>query len=139
MHDPLPNYPGYALRRAATATMAELATRLADIGLRQVDASTLILISANPGVTGSALARSLDIRRANMVPLLKGLEDAGLIERVPIDGKSLGLNMTELGLQKLAEAQIRIETFEKELLARVPEEHRAHLVPALNALWQMDS
>ncbi|RKF18222.1 MarR family transcriptional regulator [Altericroceibacterium spongiae] len=136
MHDPLPDYPGYALRRAANMAMTELANRLAGIGLRQVDASTMILIEANPGVTGSALARRLDIRRANMVPLLKGLEDAGLIERAPIDGKSLGLNLTSLGRKKLAEARQRIETFEAELLRRVPAEHRAHLVPALNALWQ---
>jgi hypothetical protein len=55
MRDPLPSYPGYALRRAANATAAELAGRLATLFLRQSDVSVLILVGENPGVTASAL------------------------------------------------------------------------------------
>jgi len=134
MRDPLPNFPGYALRRAANATAAELAGKLAEIGLRQSDVSVLMLIDANPRVTASAIGRQLDIQRANMVPLLKRLED--LIDRVPIDGKSQGLALTATGEARLAEARAVVEGFEAELLARVPEEHRAHLLPALEALWR---
>ena len=136
MRDPLPGFPGYALRRAAIATAAELASRLAPIALRQSDVSVLILISENPHVTASAIGRALDIQRANMVPLLKRLEDAGLIERVPIDKKSLGLGLTPQGREKLAEARAVVEGFERDLLQRVPAEHRAHLLPALEALWR---
>jgi len=134
MRDPLPKFPGYALRRAANATAAELAGKLAEVGLRQSDVSVLLLIDANPGVTASAIGRQLDIQRANMVPVLKRLE--GLIDRVPIDGKSQGLALTALGEARLAEARAVVEGFEAELLARVPEEHRAHLLPALEALWR---
>ena len=136
MHDPLPSLPGYALRRAANATAAELAGRLAPLGLRQSDVSVLILIAGNPGVTASALGRALDIQRANMVPLLNRLDGAGLIARAPLDGKSLGLDLTDHGREKLAEARRVVETFEAELIARVPAEHRAHLLPALEALWR---
>jgi DNA-binding MarR family transcriptional regulator len=136
MRDPLPQFPGYALRRAANATAAELASRLARLDLRQSDASALILIGENPSITSSAIGRALDIQRANMVPLLKRLEDAGLIERAPIDGKSWGLNLTAPGRERLAEASDVIVTFEAELLARVPAEHRDHLLPALEALWR---
>lgn len=134
MRDPLPNFPGYALRRAANATAAELAARLSEVGLRQSDVSVLLLVDANPGVTASAIGRQLDIQRANMVPLLKRLE--GLIDRVPIDGKSQGLALTEAGRRRLAAARKVVEAFEAELLARVPPEHRAHLLPALEALWR---
>ena len=136
MRDPLPSYPGYALRRAANATAAELAGRLAPLGLRQSDASVLILVAANPGVTASALGRALDIQRANMVPLLKRLEEAGLIARTALDGKSRGLDVTPAGRERLAEARAVVEAFEAELIARVPPEHRAHLLPALEALWR---
>lgn len=136
MRDPLPGFPGYALRRAANATAAELAARLAPAGLRQSDVSVLILIGENPHVTASAVGRALDIQRANMVPLLKRLEDAGLIERVPIDKKSLGLGLTPLGRERLSEARTVVETFERDLLQRVPAEHRPHLLPALEALWR---
>ena len=136
MRDPLPIYPGYALRRAANAAGAELQSRLADLGLRQSDASVMILVDANGGATASALGRQLDIQRANMVPLLKRLEEAGWIERTPLDGKSFGLDLTEAGRAILSQARTVIETFEEELLERVPPEHRDHLLPALNALWR---
>lgn len=136
MRDPLPALPGYALRRAANATAAELAGRLTELGLRQSDVSVMILIAENPGVTASAIGRALDIQRANMVPLLNRLEDGALILRVPIDKKSRGLDLTTHGREVLAEARTVVETFEAELIARVPAEHRAHLLPALEALWR---
>ena len=136
MRDPLPSFPGYALRRAANATAAELAGRLGDVGLRQSDVSVLILIEANPGTTASAIGRQLGIERANMVPLLKRLEDAGLIDRAPIDGKSQGLDLTPHGRARLGKARAVVEAFEAELIARVPAAHRAHLLPALEALWR---
>ena len=136
MDDPLIRFPGYALRRAANATAAELSARLAALDLRQSDASLLLLVAVNPGATSSALGRALGVERANMVPLLKRLDEAGLIGREAIDGKSQGLRLTPAGLQRLAEARKIIETFEAELLARVPAEHRDHLLPALNAIWR---
>ncbi len=136
MRDPLPSFPGYALRRAANATAAELAGRLTDLGLRQSDVSVLILIAENSGVTASAIGRALDIQRANMVPLLNRLEELGLIEREPIDRKSRGLVLTAHGQARLAEARRVVENFEAELIARVPAEHRPHLLPALEALWR---
>ena len=136
MHDPLVAYPGYSLRRAANATAAELSALLAEIDLRQADASLLLLVEANPRITGSALGRQLDIQRANMVPLLKRLEDNGLIERQPIDGKSQGLTLTGEGRKRAAQARAIIDRFEDSLLERVPPAHRAHLLPALEALWR---
>ena len=136
MDDPLLRFPGYALRRAANSTAAELSARLAKVELRQSDASLLMLVASNPGATSSALGRALGIERANMVPLLKRLEEAGLIGREAIDGKSQGLRLTAEGQRRLAEARAIIEAFEDELVARVPPEHRDHLLPALNALWR---
>lgn len=136
MRDPLQNSPGYSLRRASHAMMAELGERLTGVGLKMADASVLMMIEANPAVTASQIGRTLDIRRANMVPLLKKLEDCGLIERAPIDKKSQGLSLTEAGAARLAEARKLIDAFEARLLKRVPAEHRAHLLPALDALWR---
>jgi DNA-binding MarR family transcriptional regulator len=136
MRDPLHNSPGYSLRRASNAMSVELAQRLLALGLRTADATVLMLIEANPAVTASQIGRALDIQRANMVPLLKRLEDAGLIERAPIDRKSQGLSLTGPGAVRLAEARAVIAAFEADLIARVPEAHREHLLPALDALWR---
>lgn len=134
--DPLAHLPGYALRRAANAMMGELSERLAKIDMRLTDASVLMLVGQRRDVTASAIGRTLDIQRANMVPLLNRIEAAGLIERVPIDRKSLAIVLTPAGREALKRVETITGKFEKELLARVPEEHRPHLVPALNALWR---
>lgn len=135
MQDPLSKLPGYALRRAANAMMADLSARLAAIDLRIAEASVLMLIETRYDMTSSEIGRMLDIHRANMVPLLGRLEIAGLIERLPIDRKSQAIILSSAGLEKLAEVMIVTTKFEKDLLERIPVEHREHFVPSLNALW----
>lgn len=128
--------PGYLLKRAAASAMADLSDRLAVIDLRQVDISAMLLIDERPGIIGSQIGKLLDIRGANMVPLLRKLEDRDLIYRTPIDGKSSGLHLTAQGEQICRKADAIIAQFEEDLLARVPPAHRAHLAPALQAIWQ---
>lgn len=135
MHDPLAELPGYALRRAANAMMGELSTRLAGIDLRISDASVLLILSAQQTLTSSDIGRMLDIQRANMVPLLNRLETAGLIAREPLDRKSLAIILTPGGRDKLKQVRKITTQFETDLLGRIPDEHRDHLLPALNALW----
>lgn len=136
MRDPLKDSAGYSLRRASIAMMGELAQRLLAFDLRMADVSVMMMIEANARITASAIGRALDIQRANMVPLLKKLEESGLISRAPIDGKSQGLSLTEYGKARLAQVRAEIDAFEAGLLAKVPDEHRGHLLPALDALWR---
>lgn len=136
MTDPLAGLPGYALRRAANAMMTELGERLAGEGLRVSDATVLMLAGGAARLTASRIGRTLDIRRANMVPLLDRLEAAGLIAREPIDRKSLAIVLTPAGAAKLHRVRGIVAAFEAELLERIPAEHRDHLLPALEALWR---
>ena len=132
--NPLTRLPGYMLRRVANAMMAELAGRLEPTGLRISDATLLMLVEGRKDMTASRIARTLDIQRANMVPILARIEEKGLIEREPLDGKSQAIVLTEAGMSALAEARAIIERFESQLIARVPDQHRDHLLPALHAL-----
>lgn len=116
--------------------MAELSKRLGKEDLRISEASVLLLISERPGLTSSEIGKLLDIQRANMAPLLGRLEAARLIGRVPIDRKSSSIVLTPEGEAKLKKIRTLTKRFERDLIERVPEEHRDHLVPALNALWQ---
>jgi DNA-binding MarR family transcriptional regulator len=138
MTDILRHRPGYALRRAANAMMAELARRLGTVDLRIAEASVLLLIDGRSDATASEIGRILDIQRANMVPLLNRLEEAGLIERRPIDGKSQAVLLTEAGRARRAEADAITTAFEGDLMARIAPDDRDHLVPALDALWRED-
>lgn len=136
MSDPFANLPGYALRRAANAMMGELGSRLSAVEVRVSDASVLLLVGETPNITASEIGRILDIERANMVPLLNRLEEAGLLRREPLDRKSLGILLTPEGQERLGKVRTIVAKFEEDLMERMPEEHRAHLLPALNALWQ---
>ena len=132
--DPLAALPGYVLRRAANAMMAELSIRLAAIDLRITDASVLLLIAARTDITSSEIGKALDIQRANMVPLLNRLEAARLIARQPIDRKSQAIVLSPGGEARLAQVRAITSAFEDDLMGKIPTQHRAHFLPALQAL-----
>lgn len=132
--DPLVDLPGYLLRRAANAMMAELATRLAVLDLRISEATVLLLLGSRRDLTSAKIGKALDIERANMAPLLARLEQAGLIRREPINRKSQAILLTQDGVSRLGQVQSVTRQFETDLLDRIPDAHRAHFVPALRAL-----
>lgn len=136
MTDLLGQLPGYALRRAANVAMGELGDILGEHGFRVTEAAVLLLVQDRSDLTSSQIGKTLDIQRANMVPLLNRLEASGWIRREPIDGKSLAIVLTPEGAAKVSQLSGLIEAFELTLLERVPPEHRDHLLPALNAIWR---
>lgn len=136
MKDLLVNLPGYALRRASAAMLSDLSAELAPLNLRPTYASVLVLIGGNAGATPSSLGRALGIQRANMVPLIAHLEELGLIARTALDGRSFRLDLTALGKKHCQIVQDIFDKHEERLLARIPSEHRAHVLPAVRALWQ---
>ena len=132
--DPLANLPGYALRHAANAMMAQLASMLASVDLRISEASVMMLVADRTDMTSAEIGKRLDIQRANMVPLLSRLELANLIQRLPIDRKSQAIVLTDPGRAKLADVRLITARFEEDLMARIPARHRPHFLPALHAL-----
>ncbi len=135
MKDALANFPGYALSRASAKMLGRLAERLAPLNLRRADATILVQIEANPGITPSALGQIVAIKRANMVSLVSRLEKSGYISRNALDGRSFALNLTEKGTNICGDVKEILKLHEDRLMARIPEEHRDHFVPALKALW----
>ncbi|MBO9697510.1 MAG: MarR family transcriptional regulator [Sphingopyxis sp.] len=127
--------PGYLLRRASSSLIAELNQRLAGIDVNHTDASLLILIDANPGLTQSDAARMLGIQRANMVGLVARVEGRGLLVRERVDGRSQALLLSTDGKAVLARVLAVIHAFEASLLERVPADLRPHVVPILRHLW----
>lgn len=133
--NPLSALLGYQLRRASVAMMANLAADLNDISLRPSEASILLLVQANPGITQSMIGSILGINRANMAPLTALLVGRGLIDRTPADGRSHGLHLTKAGTALAKKAARCIETLETRVLAKMPEKVRSTLVGQLRAIW----
>lgn len=133
--DPLEDLPGYALRRASAAVMAKLAARLAALHLRPSEASVLLVIQANPGITQSEIGRLLDIARANMAPLTARLAARDLIVRESAGGRSHGLTLSDIGRRRARKAQRIVAELESELMDRVPLAQRAAFLRTLKALF----
>lgn len=133
--DPLKDLPGYALRRASAAVMAKLARRLAAVGLRPSEASVLLVIYSNPGVTQSQIGRLLDIARANMAPLTARLAARDLIVREAAGGRSHGLTLSAPGRRLTQKAQRIVAQLEAELMERIPAAQRAAFLRTLKALF----
>lgn len=137
MIDPLASLPGYLLRRASTAMFAKLARQLEVIGLTPVEGSVLTVINMNLGVTQVELCRLLDIKKANMTPRIAKLEEAGLVRRNRIDGRSSGLFLTEQGAERQKCAWDIMQAHEQNMLTQIGAEHAEHFVPALKILWTL--
>lgn len=134
--DPLNRFSGYALRRASNVTLADLAPRLAVLGLRVAEASVLVVIAANPGITQADVGRLLGMTATHLAPRVASLDQAGHLLRRPLGRRAQGLSLTPQG-QALAQAVTQaMHEHEKALLERVP----AHLLPALKEalhyLWK---
>ena len=136
MKDPLAELPGYVLRRASAAALAELNQRLEPLKLRHADVAFLLLIDGSPGISQSEAGRILDIQRANMVPFVSRLEKRGLLDRTKVDGRSQALRLTAAGRAMLAKARRVIGVFEASMMNRVPEKMRPMVLPILMALWK---
>jgi DNA-binding MarR family transcriptional regulator len=135
MQDPLVNLPGYVLRRASSATLAELNRYLEPLNLRHADVALLLLIDSSPGIRPSAAGRVLDIQRANMVPVVDRLEERRLLDRRRVDGRSQALELTARGRALLTRARAVVDGFEASLIDRVPKKMRPMVLPILMALW----
>lgn len=132
--DPVKDLPGYALRRVSAALMSRLAARLARLDLRPAEATVLLVIAANPGVTQSEIGRFLGIVSANMAPLAARLAERDLIIRQAVDGRSQGLTLSEAGRRTAQRARSIMDDLEAELLARIPKADCAAFMRVLHAL-----
>jgi DNA-binding MarR family transcriptional regulator len=136
MKDPLSRLPGYVLRRASAAALADLNRRLEPLKLRHAEVAFLLLIGSSPGISQSEAGRTLDIQRANMAPFVARLRRRGLVDRTQVDGRSQALKLTSAGRSMLARARRIVAGFEASLLERVPEKMRPMVLPILMALWK---
>ncbi len=136
MKDPLSLLPGYALRRASVTMMGALSDALQALDLRFTESTVLILIGANPGIRQRDLVGLLDIKRANMTPLIARLEAQGWVARTAMDGRSWGLSLTPAGMDLHDRVWSVVQNLETRMLSHVPDD----LVPAfqntLVAIWR---
>lgn len=132
---PLDGHLGYHLRRATAAMQADLAQRVAALGVTIVEMSTLLVIEANPAITQSQIGRLLGLKTANLAPLTAGLVDRGWVKRDEAVGRSVGLSLTPQGRTLARSLHGCIKTNEDLLLTRIPAGQRTQLIALVRRIW----
>jgi DNA-binding MarR family transcriptional regulator len=105
---------GYNLRRAHGVQKQRFAAVFGPLGIRPVTLSVLGTLYDNPGITQADLGKSLNIKRANMAPLMSELEGRGFIARRPSakDRRAQVVTLTPAGTKftvKVLELHRRLE------------------------------
>jgi DNA-binding MarR family transcriptional regulator len=92
---------GYNLRRAHGVQKARFAAVLGPLGIRPVTLSVLGTMYDNPGITQADLGKKLNIKRANMAPVMAELQGRGLIARRQSDSdrRAHVVSLTPAGLK----------------------------------------
>lgn len=127
---------GYQLKRAATALRGAMDAELRRHSLTVPQYACLELLDQRPGLSNAELARGAFVTRQAMNTVLRGLEDAGLVERpdeAPF-GRAIPARLTTAGRRRLAGARSAIARVEKTLQAALPAGRAASFVADLVAV-----
>jgi DNA-binding MarR family transcriptional regulator len=133
--NPLDGLLGYQLRRASAAMLSDLMRVLADLDLRVTEASVILLIDSNPDITQREIGRTLGIQRANMAPLVAGLDNRAIIDRARADGRSQALRLSGHGSALARVIRARIADHEARFLVDLSTRDRSRLIRMLRRIW----
>ena len=95
----LSDQPGFVMRQASLAVWNDLVKTLAKAGLKPQSYAALLIVDTSPGCKQQDIADALGIARPNLVALIDGLVERGLVERGVNAGdrRSYALTLTNSG------------------------------------------
>jgi DNA-binding MarR family transcriptional regulator len=133
---PLAGSIGYTVRRAQMALFADFVTSLREVNLRPGQFGVLLLVQRNPGLSQSDICAALGFQKANLVPLISGLESRGLLVRKSgvQDRRSYALHLTARGKALLRRAGELQAAQEARLTQQLGETGRATLLALLGQI-----
>lgn len=127
MRNPLEDFVGFQLVRAASYALGVVNEAYGDLGIRHPDAAVMMMIDGNPGITQSSIGRMLKIQRSNMVPIIGRLTERGWIERAQGKGKAIGISLSPQGKEVMSLLRSASQAGEDALASRIGPEGYAAL------------
>lgn len=96
---------GYAIRRAQIRVYESFIVALAPWGITPPRFSAMVIVSLNPGLKLTQLARIMGIARSGAVILVNALEELGYMQRLPSteDRRAFSLALTNKGKADLVQ------------------------------------
>ena len=128
--------PGFLLRRAHQISSAVFEDECREAGLTPAQFGVLTVLSAQPGMGQSSLARALGFDKVTVLRVLRGLESRGLVARSPApdNKRNVCACLTPAGVELLARAQRPAEAAYKRLLAPLDAQQQGQLLQLLQLL-----
>jgi DNA-binding MarR family transcriptional regulator len=128
--------PGFLLRRAHQISGAVFESECRGVGLTPAQFGVLTVLSAQPGLGQSSLARALGFDKVTVLRVLRGLEGRGLVARTPsADNKrNVCASLTSEGMELLVQAQRPAEKAYRRLMAPLGREQQEQLLSLLQQL-----
>ncbi|WP_290906147.1 MarR family winged helix-turn-helix transcriptional regulator [Aquabacterium sp.] len=117
---------GYAVRRAQIRLYEDFIPSLAPWGITPPRFSAMVIVSRNPGLKLTQLARIMGIARSGSVSLVDAIEALGYIQRLPMPGdrRAFGLALTAKGEADLIAISAAVQAHDARMAqALTPEEH----------------
>jgi DNA-binding MarR family transcriptional regulator len=131
----LSNVVGYLLRRTHTAFQAYWMAQFhrPETPITPVQGGMLVVVSENPGLTQTELARIMNVEGPTLMQSIDRLEENGYVLRTrrPGDRRSNSLRLTPLGNRMLREIQAFLPVRDADLLCDFTPEERAEFVRML--------
>ena len=129
---------GFHIRLAHGAVYRHFTETFVDLDLTQKQASTLWLVSDNPGISQIDLGGRLRMDRATTMTIVNRLQERGFMrrERSESDGRKQALYVTEAGAGALADAKAAIAEHEAWLKSRFTREETDKLVEMLTRIHE---
>jgi DNA-binding MarR family transcriptional regulator len=128
--------PGFLLRRAHQISAGVFEDECRAVALTPAQFGVLTVLSAQPGVGQSSLARALGFDKVTVLRVLRGLEGRGLVARTPAtdNKRNMCASLTPTGQALLAQAQTPAEQAYRRLLAPLDAGQQAQLLQLLKLL-----
>ncbi len=132
----LPDLFGYQLRRAQVMFFQHFAASFGDRNITPGQLGLLILISENPGISQTALAKAARIERSTLGEVVGALEKRGLVDRrrMPRDRRSHAVHLSEQGRKTLDEIMPLVHDHELDATSSLSAEERENLLALLRCL-----
>ncbi len=128
--------PGFLLRRAHQISAAIFENTCTDVGLTQAQYGVLTVVSSQPGVDQSSLARALAFDKVTVLRVLRGLQERGLVAREVSDTnrRQMAVRLTPAGQRLFTKAQAPVHEAYARLMAPLSGGERKTLVELLQRM-----
>ena len=132
----LPELLGYQLRRAQLGVFQHFAGALSDWNITPGQVGLLVLVSCNPGISQTALARAVGVERSTLGEAVDRLIKRRLLVRKPAprDRRSYALRLSASGKRFLADLIPRVFAHEDDAAGHLSPEERKTLISLLRRL-----